>query len=410
MVDPNCDYGTIDFDDAIDNYGADTVNFALTVFVTEIYGEIKDNINKAVNESNYTELRAIVHKFKSTTGYLGANGFSKLCAVIQKACEDKISMEKIKEYCKIFNDNLELLYQTCKGYYDKLPKEEVEENENEIENEKTEHGEKPKEQEANIDEVIVEKNEEKEEEKKETPIVIEEIKNEIPIEEKHEEEDVKNEEKIIEKDKEKVNEPKEEKIDNDKEEQKNEDKIVTFIHEEEGNKEPTIPKLNTGVIIESLEEIESPKFVQESNKNGSSSDSIPTFRSIPKKAKEEEKPISPMKPPNPNKQLREIEQIKPDKVIMMKNDHNIDASVFLSPNLTNNGINNPKNDNILSLLKPLNFSSFFKISNEYIEENNQQMLKGNNKNSEDEKDIDEMERNFSTYKGNEEKIWWCCIF
>ena len=24
--------------------------------------------------------------------------------------------------------------------------------------------------------------------------------------------------------------------------------------------------------------------------------------------------------------------------------------------------------------------------------------------------IDEMERNFSTYKGNEEKIWWCCIF
>ena len=187
MVDPNCDYGTIDFDDAIDNYGADTVNFALTVFVTEIYGEIKDNINKAVNESNYTELRAIVHKFKSTTGYLGANGFSKLCAVIQKACEDKISMEKIKEYCKIFNDNLELLYQTCKGYYDKLPKEEVEENENEIENEKTEHGEKPKEQEANIDEVIVEKNEEKEEEKKETPIVIEEIKNEIPIEEKHEE-------------------------------------------------------------------------------------------------------------------------------------------------------------------------------------------------------------------------------
>ena len=28
----------------------------------------------------------------------------------------------------------------------------------------------------------------------------------------------------------------------------------------------------------------------------------------------------------------------------------------------------------------------------------------------DEKDIDEMERNFSTYKGNEEKIWWCCIF
>ena len=258
--------------------------------------------------------------------------------------------------------------------------------------------------------MIVEKNEEKEEEKKETPIVIEEIKNEIPIEEKHEEEDVKNEEKIIEKDKEKVNEPKEEKIDNDKEEQKNEDKIVTFIHEEEGNKEPTIPKLNTGVIIESLEEIESPKFVQESNKNGSSSDSIPTFRSIPTKAKEEEKPISPMKPPNPNKQLREIEQIKPDKVIMMKNDHNIDASVFLSPNLTNNGINNPKNDNILSLLKPLNFSSFFKINNEYIEENNQQMLKENNKNSEDEKDIDEMERNFSTYKGNEEKIWWCCIF
>ena len=117
-----------------------------------------------------------------------------------------------------------------------------------------------------------------------------------------------------------------------------------------------------------------------------------------------------MKPPNPNKQLREIEQIKPDKVIMMKNDHNIDASVFLSPNLTNNGINNPKNDNILSLLKPLNFSSFFKINNEYIEENNQQMLKENNKNSEDEKDIDEMERNFSTYKGNEEKIWWCCIF
>ena len=376
MVDPNCDYGTIDFDDAIDNYGADTVNFALTVFVTEIYGEIKDNINKAVNESNYTELRAIVHKFKSTTGYLGANGFSKLCAVIQKACEDKISMEKIKEYCKIFNDNLELLYQTCKGYYDKLPKEEVEENENEIENEKTEHGEKPKEQEANIDEVIVEKNEEK----------------------------------ISEKDKKKVKEPKEEKNDNDKEKQKNEDKIVTFIHEEEGNKEPTIPKLNTGVIIESLEEIESPKFVQESNKNGSSSDSIPTFRSIPTKAKEEEKPISPMKPPNPNKQLREIEQIKPDKVIMMKNDHNIDASVFLSPNLTNNGINNPKNDNILSLLKPLNFSSFFKINNEYIEENNQQMLKENNKNSEDEKDIDEMERNFSTYKGNEEKIWWCCIF
>ena len=77
------DYWEINYEDAIDDYDEEIVNTAISSFVMTIYQELKTIIPEAYAKKNYQEIKARLHKFKTTSRYIGAINFSGLCNKIQ---------------------------------------------------------------------------------------------------------------------------------------------------------------------------------------------------------------------------------------------------------------------------------------------------------------------------------------
>ena len=113
------EYVEIDYEEAVDNYEEEIVLYALTLFIEETYNDLKKKIPIFYKEKNYKEIFAYVHKFKTTTRYIGAMNFSNVCNDIQNCCGEKnLNIEKLDKLYSIFINNLDPLYVECKKIYD----------------------------------------------------------------------------------------------------------------------------------------------------------------------------------------------------------------------------------------------------------------------------------------------------
>ena len=87
------DYCEINYDGTIDDFDEEIVNSAIIYFVQNTYQELKTIIPVAYEKKNYKEIKARLHKFKTTSRYIGAVNFSVLCNKIQQCCEEGKSIK-----------------------------------------------------------------------------------------------------------------------------------------------------------------------------------------------------------------------------------------------------------------------------------------------------------------------------
>jgi HPt (histidine-containing phosphotransfer) domain-containing protein len=133
------DYWEINYEDAIDDYDEEIVNTAISSFVMTIYQELKTIIPEAYAKKNYQEIKARLHKFKTTSRYIGAINFSGLCNKIQSCCEKgKIDVDALAQLYEIFINNIDKLYNTAKKIYDTIVKKKDDNDEKEKEKETNE--------------------------------------------------------------------------------------------------------------------------------------------------------------------------------------------------------------------------------------------------------------------------------
>lgn len=104
----------LDYEKAVEDYEEEMVNLSISIFLEETYEELKQNIPEAYANKDYKEIKAIVHKFKTTAKYMGAFDFAELCDQMQK-CVDELNenLIELNALYPIFMSNLEGLYAAC---------------------------------------------------------------------------------------------------------------------------------------------------------------------------------------------------------------------------------------------------------------------------------------------------------
>ena len=246
-------YDEVDFDTAIDDYGDETVQFCVKAFLDKTYNELKTNLPTLYKAQNYKDIRGKMHILKTNSGYMGAMNFQALCKEFETCCKfESLNVQRVDELYPIFMINLDKLYKRLKILYAEKFETEIKE-EVELENKKEED-----------DKIIENKNEEDNNKKEENKIdENKDNNNDIIIEEKP---DIENKENKLEEEKDNIKEDKNpinNIIENNEKKGKNLNSAKTFekleedIHDENGgcdlilNKNPIkrdlslqMPKIN----------------------------------------------------------------------------------------------------------------------------------------------------------------------
>ena len=173
---PDIKYDEVDFDSAIDDFGDETVQFCVQAFLEKTYNELKVNIPILYKAENYKEIRGKMHILKTNSGYMGASNFQSLCKEFETCCKfESLNVKRIDELYPIFMLNLDKLYLKLKILYTEKFETEIKE-EVELENKKEEDEDKI----IDNKEEKEEKEENKEDEIKDNNIIIvENNENEI---------------------------------------------------------------------------------------------------------------------------------------------------------------------------------------------------------------------------------------
>ena len=228
---PEIKYDEVDIDSAMDDFGDETVQFCIQAFLDKTYNELKTNLPSLYKAQNYKDIRGKMHILKTNSGYMGATNFQALCKEFETCCKfESLNVERIDELYPIFMTNLDKLYKKLKILYNEKFEQEIKE-EVELENKKDEE-----------DKVIENKKEEEkiEEAKKENKNEenVENIENNIIIVEKNDGENNNNDNIIKEEaketnveNKEEIQEEKKEELINEKIEEKKEELINEKIEE-----------------------------------------------------------------------------------------------------------------------------------------------------------------------------------
>jgi len=105
-----------DFEKGLENLGVDKKTFKK--ILKSYHQENKDlaeEIRKLVENNQYKEAADIVHKFKSSTGSIGASELYQLAVNLQKTLENE-NYDQIKSLESKFKDKLELLLELIENY------------------------------------------------------------------------------------------------------------------------------------------------------------------------------------------------------------------------------------------------------------------------------------------------------
>lgn len=104
----------LEYEKAVEDYNEEMVNLSIAIFLDETYEELKQKIPLSYAKQDYKEIKAIVHKFKTTAKYMGAFDFAELCGLIQKCVEEgKEDLIQLNILYSVFMKNLDALYEVC---------------------------------------------------------------------------------------------------------------------------------------------------------------------------------------------------------------------------------------------------------------------------------------------------------
>lgn len=104
----------LNYQTAVDEYDEEMVNLSISLFLTETYNELKLKMPDAYKGKDYQGMKAIAHKFKTTSKYMGADDFAVLCGKMQKCVnEGNSSLNQIDDLYQTFMSKLEVLYNVC---------------------------------------------------------------------------------------------------------------------------------------------------------------------------------------------------------------------------------------------------------------------------------------------------------
>lgn len=106
----------IDSEDAIDNFGSETFEENILLFVDEGYKNYKNGIKKAQTEHDQATLKMLTHTLKTTSRYMSSENFAQICHGIESETKSP-NWEKIDGLLLDFFICLDLLYHECVKFY-----------------------------------------------------------------------------------------------------------------------------------------------------------------------------------------------------------------------------------------------------------------------------------------------------
>jgi len=106
----------IDSEEAIDNFGFETFEENILLFVDEGYNNYKNRIKKAQEERDQASLKILTHTLKTTSRYMASENFAQICQGIESEAK-YTNWEKIDELLKDFFYYFDHLYNECVKFY-----------------------------------------------------------------------------------------------------------------------------------------------------------------------------------------------------------------------------------------------------------------------------------------------------
>ncbi|MCQ2821696.1 MAG: hypothetical protein MJ252_30935, partial [archaeon] len=111
------------YEDLKEDYEEEEIEAAYKDFLTTVSKSLMETIPELYNQKNYDQIYHILHKAKTTFGYLGSDGFynliSKLSDSVKKEGK-KYSIENFEAYYPIFMKNIPIFYEQCKDRYERI--------------------------------------------------------------------------------------------------------------------------------------------------------------------------------------------------------------------------------------------------------------------------------------------------
>lgn len=112
----------IDSEEAIDNFGSETFEENILLFIDEGYNNYKFGIKKAQIERNQASMKMLTHTLKTTSRYMASENFAQVCHSIESETKSP-NWEKIDELLSDFFHYLDLLYNECIKFYNDFKKD-----------------------------------------------------------------------------------------------------------------------------------------------------------------------------------------------------------------------------------------------------------------------------------------------
>jgi HPt (histidine-containing phosphotransfer) domain-containing protein len=112
----------IDSVEAIDNFGSETFEENILLFVDEGYNNYTNGIKKAQSERDQASMKMLTHTLKTTSRYMASENFAQVCQGIESEMKSP-NWEKTDDLLTDFFYYLDLLYNECIKFYNDFKQE-----------------------------------------------------------------------------------------------------------------------------------------------------------------------------------------------------------------------------------------------------------------------------------------------
>jgi HPt (histidine-containing phosphotransfer) domain-containing protein len=109
----------IDSEEAIENFGSETFEQNIVLFVEESYNHFKEGIKKAQEEQDKAKMKIMTHTLKTTARYMSSENFALECQSIESETKDP-NWDKINQLLPDFFEDLDILYNECLKFYNEI--------------------------------------------------------------------------------------------------------------------------------------------------------------------------------------------------------------------------------------------------------------------------------------------------
>ena len=112
----------IDSVEAIDNFGSETFEENILLFVDEGYNNYTNGIKKAQTDRDQASMKMLTHTLKTTSRYMASENFAQVCQGIESEMKSP-NWEKTDDLLTDFYYYLDLLYNECIKFYNDFKQE-----------------------------------------------------------------------------------------------------------------------------------------------------------------------------------------------------------------------------------------------------------------------------------------------